>query len=339
MVSNGTALSKLSLKKSNITCSDPVGQRLKKERLLRHSSRSVTFFLFWLCPRAKGGMEMSHKQGRITTQTLQRKKSQKDPIAMITAYDYPTAKIAEQAGAEVLLVGDSVGTTVLGYDSTIPVTVEDMLHHSKAVCRAVDRAMVIADLPFLVAHLSNDEVLKAAGRLMQEAGVYGVKIEGEAQVINNVKALVQAGIPVMGHIGLTPQSVNQLGGYRVQGKDAETARRLINEAKRLEEAGIFALVVECVPEELARTITDQISIPVIGIGAGRYVDGQVLVFHDLLNIGGTFSPSFVKRYAEVGELIHQGIRRYVEEVKERKFPEEKHVFRFETFHSNQLLSK
>lgn len=269
---------------------------------------------------------MSQKQVRITTQTLRRQKSEKEPIAMITAYDYPSAKIAEQAGAEILLVGDSVGTTVLGYESTIPVTLDDILHHAKAVCRAVDYSMVIADLPFLVAHLSKKEVLKAAGRLMQEARVYGVKIEGEAQVIDNVKGLVQAGIPVMGHIGLTPQSVNQLGGYQVQGKDSETAQKLIDEAKRLEDAGVFGMVLECIPEELAQTITQKSSIPVIGIGAGRYVDGQVLVFHDLLSIGGTFSPSFVKRYAEVGNMIQQGIGQYVQEVKSRKFPEEKHVF-------------
>lgn len=263
----------------------------------------------------------------ITTQSLRKKKNVGEPIAMITAYDYPSAKIAEQAGVEVLLVGDSVGTTVLGYESTIPVTLDDIVHHAKAVCRAVETSMVIADLPFMVAHLSKAEVLKAAGRLMQEAGVYGVKIEGEAQVLENIRALIQAGIPVMGHIGLMPQSVNQLGGYHVQGKDFETAQKLINEARRLEEAGIFALVLECVPEDLAKNIAEQLTIPVIGIGAGRYVDGQVLVFHDLLGMGGAFAPSFAKRYEEIGKLIEQGIGQFVQEVKRKKFPEEKHVFR------------
>lgn len=262
----------------------------------------------------------------VTTRTLRKKKSEREPITMITAYDYPSAKLAERAGIEVLLVGDSVGTTVLGYDSTIPVTLDDIVHHAKAVCRAVNHAMVIADLPFMVAHLSKEDVLRAAGRLMQEAGVYGVKIEGVAQVLGNIKALVQAGVPVMGHIGLTPQSVNQLGGYQVQGKDAETAQRLLNEARQLEEAGVFGLVLECVPEALAKSITEQVSIPVIGIGAGRYVDGQVLVFHDLLGVDSSFAPSFVKRYTEIGEMIRQGIQQYVQEVKERRFPAEKHVF-------------
>lgn len=275
---------------------------------------------------------MSQDQRRITTETLRRLKGRREPIVMITAYDYPSALMAEGEGAEILLVGDSVGTTVLGYDSTIPVTLDDILHHAKAVCRAVRRSMVVADLPFMVAHLSKDEVLKASARLMQEAGVYGVKIEGEAQVVESIRALVRAGIPVMGHIGLTPQSVNQLGGYRVQGKNREAAQRLMDEAKYLEDAGIFALVLECVPEEVAQAITEQSSVPVIGIGAGRYVDGQVLVFHDLLSIGGTFSPSFVKRYAEVGKLIQQGIHQYVEEVKNRSFPKEEHVFHFPEAH-------
>lgn len=307
------------------TSSEPVGQRLEKKEI-NVTGPTVTFS-FALCPRSKGERwKMSQRNANITTQTLRKKKRAQEPIAMMTAYDYPSAKIAEQAGVEVILVGDSVGTTVLGYESTIPVTLDDMVHHAKAVCRAVNHSMVIADLPFLMAHLSKNEVLKAAGRLMQEAGVYGVKIEGEAQVVENIRALVEAGIPVMGHIGLTPQSVNQLGGYQVQGKDTESAQRLMKEAKRLEEAGIFSLVLECVPEELAKTITDQSSVPVIGIGAGRYVDGQVLVFHDLLGMGGRFAPSFVKRYAEVGKMMEEGIGQYVKEVKSRRFPEEQHVF-------------
>jgi 3-methyl-2-oxobutanoate hydroxymethyltransferase len=252
-------------------------------------------------------------------------KQEKEPIAMITAYDYPSAKCVEQAGADIILVGDSVGLVVLGYDSTIPVTIDDMVHHTKAVVRGSRSAMVIADIPFLIAHLSKDEVIRAAGRLMQEAGAYGVKIEGGSEVLANIKALTAAGVPVMGHLGLTPQSVNQLGGYLLQGKDLETAQHLIDEAKRLEEAGIFALLLECVPEELAQLITETCEIPVIGIGAGRFCDGQVLVFHDVLAIGGDWHPSFVKVYKELGKAMIEGIESYVNEVKQRSFPEATHV--------------
>ncbi|MDQ0418555.1 3-methyl-2-oxobutanoate hydroxymethyltransferase [Croceifilum oryzae] len=263
---------------------------------------------------------------KVTIRTLAKMKREQTPIAMITAYDYPSAVLVEEAGADVVLVGDSLGMVVLGYDSTIPVTLADMIHHTKAVTRGAKRAMVIADLPFLVAHLSRDEVLKAAGKLMQEANAYGVKLEGGSEIIDQIRALVQAGVPVMAHLGLQPQSVNKLGGYLIQGKDPSSALHLIEEAKKVEEAGVFALVLECVPEELAGQIRDQLSIPVIGIGAGRDCDGQVLVFHDVLQIGGgDFQPSFVKTYADVGELIKQGIRSYVEEVKGHQFPAEEHV--------------
>lgn len=270
----------------------------------------------------KGDITM---QKRVTTRTLQKQKQEQEPIAMITAYDFPSAKLAERAGAEILLVGDSLGTTVLGYDSTIPVTLDDILHHAKAVTRGAQHAMVIADLPFMTAHLDKQDVLKAAGRLMQEAGVYGVKIEGGSEVLSNIEALVQAGIPVMGHLGLTPQSVNQLGGYLIQGKNTQQAQQLIQEAQLLEETGVFALVLECVPEEVASMIRERCRIPVIGIGAGRSCDGQVLVFHDLLSFGGGFSPSFVKQYADIGNIISEAIHAYVQEVKNKKFPEEKHV--------------
>jgi 3-methyl-2-oxobutanoate hydroxymethyltransferase len=268
-------------------------------------------------------MTTAHK--KVTKRTLVKMKQNKEPIAMITAYDFPSSKIAEQAGADILLVGDSLGMVVLGYDSTIPVTLEDMLHHTKAVARGAKQAMIVADMPFMTAHLSQDEVLRAAARLMQEAGAYGVKMEGGSEILRNVKLLTNAGIPVMGHLGLTPQSVNQLGGYLIQGKDVETANHLIEEAKRLEEAGIFALVLECVPEELAQIITETCTIPVIGIGAGRFCDGQVLVFHDVLQIGGDWHPSFVKVFASIGEAIQRGIEAYVHEVKQREFPEESHV--------------
>ncbi|WP_093230855.1 3-methyl-2-oxobutanoate hydroxymethyltransferase [Thermoflavimicrobium dichotomicum] len=268
---------------------------------------------------------MSMQRKKVTTRTLQKWKLAKEPIAMITAYDFPSAKMAEQAGADIILVGDSLGMVVLGYDSTIPVTLDDMIHHTKAVTRGVSRAMVITDLPFMVAHLSKDEVLRAGARIMQEARAYGVKLEGGSEVLENVKALTTAGIPVMAHLGLTPQSVNQLGGYLIQGKDAKSAERILTEAKRLEEAGAFALVLECVPEELARVITESLDIPVIGIGAGRFCDGQVLVFHDILQMGGERIPSFVKTYAQVGKTMVDAIQAYVQDVKQRRFPEEKHV--------------
>lgn len=262
---------------------------------------------------------------KVTKRTLLGMKQKHEPIAMITAYDYPSARLAEEAGADVLLVGDSLGMVVLGYDSTIPVTLEEMLHHTKAVTRGAKRSMVIADLPFLTAHLPEGELLKSAARLMQEGLAYGVKMEGGIEIADKVKTLTMAGIPVMGHLGLTPQSVNQLGGYLIQGKDLPAARRLLDAAQRLEEAGAFAMVLECVPEELAEQVTKKVGIPVIGIGAGRYCDGQVLVYHDLLSMAGDFQPSFVKVYQNAGEVIRKGIEAYVKEVKERSFPEENHV--------------
>ncbi|MFC7442086.1 3-methyl-2-oxobutanoate hydroxymethyltransferase [Laceyella putida] len=272
---------------------------------------------------------MSTVKRRVTTRTLVKMKQEHEPIAMITAYDYPAAKMAEAAGADMILVGDSLGMVVLGYDSTIPVTLEDMLHHTKAVTRGAKRAMVIADLPFMMAHLSRDEVLKAAARLMQEGGAYGVKLEGGREIIENVRALTQAGIPVVGHLGLTPQSVNQLGGYMIQGKELAAAERLIEEAQSLEEAGICALVLECVPEELARLISEKLHVPTIGIGAGRYCDGQVLVYHDVLALSGEWHPSFVKVYRKAGQMMTEGIAEYVQEVKNRQFPQAEHVTHLE----------
>ncbi|PTM58745.1 ketopantoate hydroxymethyltransferase [Desmospora activa DSM 45169] len=266
---------------------------------------------------------------RMTVTTLRRMKEQKEPIAMVTAYDAPSAVFAEAGGADVLLVGDSVGMVVLGYDSTVPVTIDEMLHHTKAVTRKSRRALVVTDLPFLTAHLQKEEVLKAAGRLLQEGGAQAVKVEGGHAVIPGIEACVAAGIPVMGHIGLTPQSVNQLGGYRIQGKNIKEARRLLEEAQALEAAGVFALVLECVPEELAIRISRELTIPTIGIGAGRGCDGQVLVYHDLLGYGDGRVPSFVKQYASIGEAARTGIGSYVKDVKAGHFPTEKHTFRMD----------
>jgi 3-methyl-2-oxobutanoate hydroxymethyltransferase len=262
---------------------------------------------------------------KVTSRTLRKKKEQQEPLVMVTAYDYPAAKLAEEAGVDLILVGDSVGTTVLGYDSTIPVTLDDMLHHTKAVTRAVERVLVVTDLPFAVAHGTPQEVIKAAARLMQEGGCYGVKIEGDQTMVPTIAALTRAGIPVMGHIGLTPQSVNQLGGYRYQGKEEKEAEQMLETARELEKAGIFALVMECVPEELAELITSRLSIPVIGIGSGRKCDGQVLVYHDMLQLGSAFQPSFVKSYASLGQATLQALQAFTDDVRTRRFPEEKHV--------------
>lgn len=253
-------------------------------------------------------------------------KRESEKIAVITAYDYPSARHAEEAGADVLLVGDSLGNVVLGYDSTLPVTLDDMVHHTKAVARGAKRSFVVADMPFLTYHGSLDATLHHAARLMQEGMAKGLKLEGGEEIAETVKALTNAGVPVMGHLGLTPQSIHQLGGYFVQGKTDAKARKLIDDAKRLEDAGAFALVLELVPEALAGRITDMLSIPTIGIGAGRYCDGQVLVFHDALNIGQPAPKKFVKTFADVGSLIRDGLTDYVNEVKQGRFPAEDHAF-------------
>lgn len=262
----------------------------------------------------------------VTTARLRKMKRTGEPIAMITAYDYPSAIHAEQAGADVLLVGDSVGNVVLGYDSTVPVTLADMVHHTKAVSRAAKRSFVVADMPYLTYHGSLDATLANAARLMQEGLAKGLKLEGGAEIAETVAACTRAGIPIMGHLGFTPQSVHQLGGFFIQGKSEAKARQLMDDAKRLEEAGAFALVLEMVPEGVAARITEQLSIPTIGIGAGRHCDGQVLVYHDLLHIGHPSEKTFVKTYADVGRLMHEGLSAFVQDVKQRSFPAERHVF-------------
>lgn len=265
----------------------------------------------------------------VTTVALQRMKRERTPIAVITAYDYPSAKHADEAGADVILVGDSLGNVVLGYDSTLPVTLDDMVYHTKAVTRAVKRSFVVADLPFLTYHGNVDGTLRNAGRLMQEGLAKAVKMEGGREIADAVRACSDAGIPVVGHLGLTPQSIHRLGGYMVQGKNDKRAQELLDDAKRLQEAGAFALVLELMPESLASLISEQLDIPTIGIGAGRGCDGQVLVFHDILNYGDPFAKKFVKMYADIGNQIRQGIASYVDEVKQRAFPQQQHVFETE----------
>ncbi|WP_334071551.1 3-methyl-2-oxobutanoate hydroxymethyltransferase [Paenibacillus sp. A14] len=258
---------------------------------------------------------------------MKKMKQEGQPITMITAYDYPSAKLAEEAGIDVLLVGDSLGNVVLGHNSTIPVTTEDIVYHTRAVARGAQHTFIVADLPFMTYHGSIDETLRTVRRIMQEGHAHAVKMEGGAEIADTVRTIVQAGVPVLGHIGLTPQSVNQIGGYRVQGKDERDAKRLLADAKALEEAGVFGIVLELVTEEVAGAITSEIGVPTIGIGAGRNVDGQVLVFHDLLKYDPDYREKrFVKTYADISARIREGIAAYVSEVKHRAFPAEQHVF-------------
>ncbi|TKI85397.1 3-methyl-2-oxobutanoate hydroxymethyltransferase [Bacillus mycoides] len=253
-------------------------------------------------------------------------KEQGEPITMLTAYDYPSAKLAEEAKVDMILVGDSLGMVVLGYDSTVPVTVEDMIHHTKAVRRGAKETFIVTDMPFMSYHVSLQDTMINARRIVQESGAHGLKVEGAGEVISTIHYLTNAGIPVVAHLGLTPQSVGVLGGYKVQGKDAESAKKLIEDAKKCEEAGAIALVLECVPMQLAELISEQLTIPTIGIGAGQKVDGQVLVYHDLISYGVNRVPKFVKQYTSVQEEIVRGISQYVTEVKTGQFPEEKHSF-------------
>ncbi len=262
---------------------------------------------------------------KYTTDFLQMKQ-QNEKIVMLTAYDFPAAKQAEQGGVDMILVGDSLGMVVLGYESTVPVTIEDMIHHAKAVKRGAKDTFIVVDMPFLTYHLSINETLFNAGRLIQETGAHAVKVEGAGEVVDKIAALTKAGIPVCAHLGLTPQSVGVLGGYKVQGKETDSATKLIADAKKCEQAGAFALVLECIPRQLGAEIAKTLSIPVIGIGAGKDVDGQVLVYHDVLGYGVERVPKFVKKYHSLQPLAVESILSYVQEVKQCQFPEEQHTF-------------
>lgn len=269
---------------------------------------------------------MADKQA-LNIVKMKKMKQEGVPLSMLTAYDYPSARLAEEAGIDLILVGDSLGNVVLGYDSTLPVTIEDMVYHTRAVTRGAEHTFIVADMPFMTYHGSIDETLRSVRRLMQEGRAHAIKMEGGLEICDTVASVVRAGVPVLGHIGLTPQSVNMIGGYRVQGKDAKDAQRLMDEAKALEAAGAFGVVLELVTEEVAEAITRALSIPTIGIGAGRYCDGQVLVYHDILRYASPYREKrFVKTYADVGSLIREGISQYVQEVKQRSFPDESHVF-------------
>ena len=253
-------------------------------------------------------------------------KKMKEPITMITAYDYPSAKLSEQANVDMILVGDSLGMVVLGYESTIPVTVADMIHHTNAVKRGAKNTFIVTDMPFMSYHISIEDTLKNAAKMFQETGANALKVEGADGVLEVISSLTHAGIPVVSHLGLTPQAVGVLGGYKVQGKDALSAQKLIEDAKKCQDAGAIALVLECVPKQLAKQITENLTIPVIGIGAGNSTDGQVLVYHDVISYGVERTPKFVKQFTNVDEQIVMGIKQYISEVKSCNFPSDKHSF-------------
>jgi 3-methyl-2-oxobutanoate hydroxymethyltransferase len=261
---------------------------------------------------------------RITAPLIRDTKG-KGKLTMLTAYDYAMAGIVDGAGVDMVLVGDSLGQVVLGYESTVPVTVDEMIYHTRAVTRAAKRALVVVDMPFMSYHVSIEEAKRNAGRMIKESGAGAVKLEGGSRMKETIRALVDIEIPVMGHIGLTPQSIHRMGGYKVQGK-GDDAARLLEDAKAVEEAGAFSIVLECVPRQLAKEITEAISIPTIGIGAGPDCDGQVLVIHDLLGLFGEFRPKFVKRYRDLRQSVDGAVKEFIEEVREGVFPDDAHSF-------------
>lgn len=264
-----------------------------------------------------------------TVETFKRAKQEGRKLTMLTAYDYSTAKLFDEAGVDSMLVGDSLGMTMLGYDSTLPVTMEDMLHHTKAVVRGAKNALVVGDMPYMSYHLSVQQAVENAGRFVKEAGATAVKLEGGAAFCPEIEAMTRASIPVVGHLGLTPQSINAFGGFKVQGKSEEAARRIIEDAQALEAAGAFAVVLECVPAKLAEIISKKISIPTIGIGAGAGCDGQVLVYQDMLGMYDDFTPKFVRKFAEVGALMKQGVKDYCAAVQDSSFPAAEHTFKID----------
>ena len=275
---------------------------------------------------------------KVTTLALRQKKERGEPITMLTAYDYPTALTMDEAGMDVILVGDSLGMVVLGYENTLPVTMEDMLHHCRAVARGAKSAMLIGDMPFMSYQASIDEAVRNAGRFLQNGGMDAVKLEGGHERVGAVQAIVAAGIPVMGHLGLTPQSVHQLGGFRPQGKTALAAKRLLEDALLLEDSGCFGIVLESVPARLGELISKKLSIPTIGIGAGAGCDGQVLVTHDLLGLFERFTPKFVKRYADLHSEMQHAFAEYITDVQARTFPAAEHTVEMKDDEWTELLN-
>lgn len=274
---------------------------------------------------------------KFTIKSFQKAKEEKRPISMLTAYDYSMAKILDAAGVDALLVGDSLGMVVQGHDSTISVRLEDMIYHARAVNRAAKRALVIVDMPFMSYHVSVEEAVRNAGRLMKEGGAHAIKLEGGVEFAETIRQIVRAQIPVMGHIGMTPQSVHMFGGFKVQGKSLAQAQKIIDDAKALEDAGVFSITLECVPEELSRIISETVKVPTIGIGAGKYCDGQVLVINDMLGMFSDFVPKFVKQYAHLSSDIEGAIKTFITEMNESSFPEKKHTFTIDEDVINSLI--
>lgn len=261
-------------------------------------------------------------QRAVTTQRLYEMKSQGEAITMLTAYDFTMAKLVDEAGADVILVGDSAANVMAGHESTVPITMEQMIYHTQCVVRAAQRALVVADLPFMSYQLSSKQALQTAGRMMKEAGAHAVKVEGAGRVTMSIRRITDAGIPVMGHLGLTPQSIYQFGSYKVRAKEETEANQLVEDALKIQEAGAFALVLEKIPASLAARVTESIEIPTIGIGAGAKVDGQVLVLHDMLGMNEGFKPRFLRSFAQVGQIIKEAVKEYNREVKSGGFPNE-----------------
>lgn len=270
-----------------------------------------------------------------TVVTLQNAKDNGEKITMLTAYDYSMAKLIDEAGINMILVGDSLGMVMLGYEDTLSVTMEDMIHHTRAVARGAKDAFVVADMPFISYQTSVYDAVYNAGRLMKEGRAQAVKLEGGREMAEQIRAITKASIPVVGHLGLTPQSLNAFGGFKVQGKSEEAARKLLEDAKIIEEAGAVAIVLECVPAKLAELISKQVKVPIIGIGAGAGCDGQVLVYQDMLAMFGDFKPKFVKQFAPIGDLMKEAFAKYIEEVKTGAFPAQEHTFAI----SDEMLEK
>ena len=280
------------------------------------------------------------KPQKITIPFIQAKKENREKIVAITAYDFPVAKIVDENGIDLILVGDSLGMVVLGYENTIPVTMEDMIHHTKPVVRASKRALVVGDMPYFSFHLSNEESVFNASLFLKEAGANAVKIEGASKKrLKLIVTMVEAEIPVMGHVGLTPQSIHHLGQFKVKGREIDEAEKIIQDAQNLEKAGVFSVVLECIPMEVARIITEKLKIPTIGIGAGPYCDGQILVFHDLVGFSNGYLPKFVKKYGDIHELISQAVIGYIDDVKKGKFPDSSHSYHLKSEKIKELIKK
>lgn len=279
------------------------------------------------------------EQKKVTAPDIKERKKSGRKITMLTAYDYPTALLVDRAGIDMILVGDSLGMVVLGYKDTVPVTMDEMIHHIKSVTSAVQRALVIGDMPFGSYNVSVEKAVENANRMMKEARADGIKLEGGKQMAQVIEAIVNAGIPVQGHIGLTPQTASSLGGFKVQGKSFEAATALIEDARALEDAGCFSIVIEAIPSPIAKMVTEAISIPTIGIGAGIECDGQVLVIHDLIGLFERFTPKFVKQYAKISDIILSAVSQYKSDVENLRFPEEKHSFSMNPKELEKLKSK